>query len=79
MPRYHFHVADGRDYPDLQGTVLSDLAEVRIEAVRFAGQLLNDEAAQFWEGEDWSMRVTDNAGDTLFTLTFSATEPGADQ
>lgn len=39
VPRYFFHVADGENYPDLQGTVLHNDAEARTEAVRFSGQL----------------------------------------
>lgn len=77
MPRYHFHVSDGRDYPDLQGTILANLAEARVEAVRFSGHLLGDEAEKFWEGEEWTMRVTDEKDLTLFTLMFVATESAA--
>jgi hypothetical protein len=73
MPRYHFHVADGRDYPDLQGTELADLAAARYEALRFTGSLLADHEHNFWNGADWSMRVTDAIDLTLFTLNFSAT------
>jgi hypothetical protein len=73
MPRYHFHVADGHDYPDLQGTELADLPAARREALRFTGALLNDLKRDFWNGEDWAMRVTDGADLTLFTLNFSAT------
>ena len=73
MPRYHFHVADGRDYPDLQGTELADLAAARREALRFAGALLADQDVSFWSGEEWSMRVTDATDLTLFTLMFIAT------
>ena len=34
MARYFFHVQDGRDYHDLQGTELPDLKAARNEAVR---------------------------------------------
>jgi hypothetical protein len=72
VPRYFFHVADGEDYPDLQGTVLHNDAEARTEAVRFSGQLLSDQPDKFWSGEEWKMRVTDHNDLTLFELMFTA-------
>ena len=77
MPRYHFHVSDGQDFPDLQGSVFADLASARVEAVRFSGELLKDAASHFWSGEEWSMRVTDDSDMTLFTLMFIATNAAA--
>jgi hypothetical protein len=72
VPRYFFHVADGENYPDLQGTVLHNDAEARTEAVRFSGQLLSDKPEKFWSGEEWKMRVTDHNDLTLFELMFTA-------
>jgi hypothetical protein len=74
MPRFFFHVRDGSDFPDLQGTVLEDLVAARREAVRFSGALLNDKPDIFWQSGEWTMRVTDEADLTLFQLTFFATE-----
>jgi len=73
MPRYHFNVRDGQNYPDLQGSELADISAARIEAVKFAGQLLSDGAERFWSGDEWVMTVTNDRGLTLFTLTFLAT------
>lgn len=73
MPRYHFHVKDGKDYPDHQGTVLPDLAAARTEALRFRGALLGEAKNQFWEGANWTMNVPDESGVTLFNLAFQAT------
>jgi len=73
MPRYFFHVHDGSDFPDLQGTLLDNDDAAQIEAVRFSGDLLRDGAEKFWNGEEWSMRVTDNEDLTLFELMFTAT------
>lgn len=78
MPRYFFHVLDGCDYRDLQGTELADLNVARREAVRFAGALLTDEPDNFWGTDTWRMRVTDDYGFTLFELTFSATDGAPD-
>lgn len=74
MPRYYFHVQDGEDYPNLQGTVLDGIDDVKAEAVRFAGDLLSHNGAKFWNGEEWSMRVTDAVDQTLFTFKFVAIE-----
>ncbi|CAN5440093.1 hypothetical protein BH10PSE12_BH10PSE12_38460 [soil metagenome] len=74
MPRYHFHVKDGQDYQDLQGTLLPDLAAARREALRFTGALLGEEVNQFWEGTTWAMIVTDDKGNVLFNLAFQATD-----
>ena len=73
MPRYFFHVYDGSDFPDIQGTLLANDDAARIEAVRFSGDLLRDGAEKFWNGEEWSMRVTDDKDLTLFELMFTAT------
>lgn len=74
MPRYYFHVQDGEDFRDLQGTLFDTMEEVKLEAVRFAGDLLSHNGAKFWNGEEWSMRVTDAMDRTLFIFTFVAVE-----
>jgi len=77
MPRYYFHITDGQRFDDLQGTELPDLASARMEALRFASGLLADAKPNFWTGEEWTMRVTDDADLTLFTLMFVATNSAA--
>jgi hypothetical protein len=77
MSRFHFHVSDGRDYPDLQGKELETLGDARREAVRCSGALLARAGDSFWEGEEWTMRVTDGDDLTLFTLMFIATDAAA--
>ena len=72
VPRYFFHVADGDNYTDLQGTVLENDAAARREAVRFSGQLLSSKPDQSWSGQEWKIRVTDDTDLTLFELMFTA-------
>jgi hypothetical protein len=72
MPRYYFHVKDGKSYPDLQGTVLDDLEAAKVEAVRFGGDILSH-AVKAWSGEEWTMEVADPGGSVLFALKFPAT------
>jgi hypothetical protein len=79
MPRYFFHVHDGSSTLDAEGTELLDIFEAQEEAIRLSGALLGELGGKFWDGEDWSLEVTGEAGRVLFTLRFSATEgPGLD-
>jgi uncharacterized protein DUF6894 len=62
MPRYFFHVIDGREIIDRVGTVLPSLGQARAEAIRTAGAILRDEGDEFWNGTEWRMNVTDAGG-----------------
>lgn len=77
MPIYHFNLHDGKSYPDVNGIDLPDLKAARIEAVRHVGAMLCDGAEQFWNGDEWTLTVTDNANLALFSLTFMATDAPA--
>jgi hypothetical protein len=76
MPRYFFHVIDGRDIIDHEGTELSGLREARTEAIRLAGAILRDECDKFWNGTEWHMNVADAAGHSVLKLRFSADDQG---
>ena len=71
MPRFHFNVYDRVCVLDTEGTELPDRQAARLEAVRYAGALLVDEAQHVARGEDWRMDVTDEVGLVLFRLDFS--------
>ncbi len=73
MPRYFFHVQDGQDIRDNEGTELPSLKAARVAAVQVAGRLLSEHADEVWTSSDWQMDVTDHTGLLLFTLMFSAT------
>lgn len=77
MARYFFHVHDGKDFEDLQGTELPDIRAARREAVRFACALLADDAGEFWDHGEWKLRVTDDRQLTLFELLFISIEAPA--
>lgn len=72
MPRYFFDINDGRDFPDLQGSELIDLAAARIEAVRYAAEMLKEMPERFWNCEEWTMTVSNHNRKMLFTLKFLA-------
>ena len=75
MPHYFFHVRDGREYPDTDGTELAGVEEAREQAVVFSGEMLRDLAGKFWNNGKWQLRVQDEAGIKVCGLTFSADRP----
>jgi hypothetical protein len=77
MPRYFFHVIDGRDIIDSEGSELADLKEARIEAIQLAGAILRDEGDKFWNSGEWHMNVTDASGLSVLKLCFAAQDQGA--
>src|SRR5918993_2919054 len=72
MLRYFFHVIDGRDLIDHEGTEFPNLRTARAGAIRLAGAILRDEGDAFWKGEEWHMNVTDLTGRSVLKLRFSA-------
>lgn len=76
MPRYFFHVMDGRANIDADGTVMDGIADVRRKAVRLAGSILMNEATGLTNGRPWQMTVADTAGDVVFSLRFEADHHG---
>jgi hypothetical protein len=72
MPRYFFHVMNGVEIVDDEGTELAGLAEARAEAIVTSGEMLKDLGGKFWSNGQWQIRVTDEAGDKVCALTFSA-------
>ena len=73
MPRYFFHVHDGIDMPDEEGTELSGPEEARSQAVIACGEALKDLDGRFWEHGEWTMRVQDWQGKVVCELKFSGT------
>jgi hypothetical protein len=73
VPRYFFHVIDGRSSPDLEGYECADIRVAQDEAIRMSGQIMRDRGSHFWDGSEWRMEVT--AGErNLFVVRFSAEE-----
>ena len=68
MPRYHFNVYDGVTAIDKEGTQHANVAEARIEAMRFAARHLHEEAENGVLGEEWRVEVTDGRGMILFRI-----------
>jgi hypothetical protein len=72
MPRYYFHVRDGKEIPDTEGSVLADADAARAEAIVLSGAMLKDLGGEFWSNGEWQIRVVDEAGNKVCALTFSA-------
>ncbi len=72
MPRYYFHVMDGRALVDTEGTDMASLDEMRMEAIRMAGRVLSDDADRMSDRRPWQMTVADETGTTVFSLKFEA-------
>ncbi|MEZ2330661.1 hypothetical protein AB6802_13145 [Mesorhizobium sp. RCC_202] len=79
MPNYYFHVDNGEFSPDTDGVDLPDLNAAYREAVRAAGEIINESNRSFWEHMmPWMMNVTDDENRLLFTLQFSAKVPSGE-
>jgi len=64
-PRFFFHLHDGQDLPDHEGTECKDPAEAHTQAVMTSGALLRDLGGRFWDSPDWEMNVTDEQGNSV--------------
>lgn len=70
MPRYVFTVeGSGDPEQDEDGIVLAGPAEARSALVTLAGELLKEADGGFWTGAAWRLRVTDEQGATVCSLT----------
>ena len=70
MPKYFFHVRDGRDLPDTEGSDFPDDTAARDEAMEAGAQILADLGPRLWASGDWQMRVVDDKGRAVATLSF---------
>jgi len=68
MPRYFFHVTDGVETIDTEGTVLANLEEARAEAIVLSGAMLRDSGGKFWNNGQWQLRVVDATGNKVCAL-----------
>ena len=74
MPRYFFHVIDGREIRDEEGIELPNIYVAQAEAICLCGEVLRDMGARFWNGTEWRLEVEDEQAQVLFVLHFSAEE-----
>ncbi|WP_423794589.1 DUF6894 family protein [Methylobacterium durans] len=75
MPRYFFHIDEGRHHTDAVGVELADLNAARREALRVIGELMIDNAlGDIWSGREWVMTVADEASRELFSIRLSTSQ-----
>ena len=77
MVRYYFHTESGGVSLDDEGMDLSGYDEARVEAARMLGEMLKDDAHQFWSKRSMRLIVTDESGLILFALDISGVEAPA--
>ena len=70
MPRYFFNIHDGHADIDETGTMLDDIHDARLEAVRFAGRFIEMHAAAMKIGEEWRLETVEETGLLLFRIDF---------
>jgi hypothetical protein len=49
MPQFYFHVRDGRDIPDEDGTAFPDAVAARVAAVHAMAEAIKDASRRFWD------------------------------
>ena len=74
MPRFYFHIHDGRDQFDMDGTELPDEATAHVEAIRLAGSVLRDEARRVVACDCWTMDVTDETGRPVYQVDVNVSD-----
>ena len=72
MPLYYFDICDGTREPDLAGSECDSLEQARVQAVKFAGELLRHNADGIWEGHDLRVEVFAEDRTPLFAIVTSA-------
>ena len=77
MNRYFFHIHNGSERPDTEGTDLAGMGQVRSEAVRLTGEILRGMGDRFWRHPEWTLTVTDETGAEVLGLRVIAKEQHA--
>jgi len=77
MARFFFNQYDGEFKPDDKGLEFPTLDQARVEAVRYAGEVLRDHPTLVWKGEDFRIEVTDSKQLVLFTVLVVAIDAPA--
>jgi phage terminase large subunit-like protein len=66
--RFFFNLAGAVHDPDDEGIELPTISDARIEAARFAGELLRDRPEVVWKGDELRVEITDE--NQLLLCTF---------
>ena len=75
---FFFNLSGAVYDPGVEGYELTSKSAARIEAVKFAGELLRDRPDALWDGEELRVEVTDKNRRALFTIIVHGEDvPGA--
>jgi len=77
MARYFFKVVEDGHKVDQIGTEFPSAEVARMEAVRFAADLLKDEPERVWKGAELRIEATDQWETVLFTLIIAGVDAEA--
>lgn len=72
MPRYHFHAADTRRYPDREGEILPDLRAAQATGLAVFTEMPRVKSDEFWDSRTFSVTVKDDTGRIVAVITASA-------
>jgi hypothetical protein len=77
MPRYFFNIIEDNHRVDVVGTNYPDAETARVEAVRFAADLLKTEPERVWKGAELRIEAKDMWDTLLFTLIIAGVDAEA--
>ena len=77
MARYFFNIVEDDHKVDTIGADFPNPEIARMEAVRFAGQMLKSEPERVWKGAELRIEATDTWGTVLFTLIIAGVDAEA--
>jgi hypothetical protein len=70
VARFYFHTNHPTELnvQDDEGLEFASVHDAKCAAVKYAGQLLADDAEHFWDHADFDLTVTDENGLILFSM-----------
>ena len=75
MPKFYFHVIDGKILVDGEGTELPDIDTARRQAVAIASSLLKGSLTAWPSEHGWQVVIADASRTVLATLAFGVKMP----
>jgi len=77
IPRFRFHLADGLRETDPELAHFPDAESAKMEAARFAGELLQSQPSALWAKGQWRVEVTDENNVLMWSVTVIAVDTPA--
>lgn len=77
MPLYYFNIVEHGHKVDSIGTQCANPELARMEAVRFAGEILRDEPERVWNGSELRIKASDAWDTVLFTVLIAGVDAEA--